>query len=159
MLKVSFKGNFKRVKRLCDNIIQVSLSGTMHIPEDLIIADSVYSYIGWKKRFGPCLRVYYDDRSKEVLIEVKGEAKRHPDDEDNVVIGERIAEARAKIKLYKFMYHLCEALANHYNRILNGFDIPLRKTYSSDSILEKRSFYQSLWIKESQHLGKLLEES
>ena len=63
------------------------------------------------------------------------------------------------------MYTLCNKLITYYYGIIQG--VPYGKgtmhtCVSSDfhgGLLDVRDKYSMLWIKESQHLGKLLEET
>ena len=87
--------------------------------------------------------------------------KRHPDDKDNPVTAVRIAESRAKIRLYKFMYDLTGKLYFYYYDLLfGGANVtPGSRRNTNKGLWDMHDKYTILSIMESHHLGKLLEES
>ena len=88
------------------------------------------------------------------IIKVTGKAERHPNDEDDPILGERIAEARAKIAIYKIALQLCERLVSHYQKILYGKAII--PNYSGNGIVKDADKYARLIYREYEHLYKLL---
>ena len=98
-------------------------------------------------------------QSKVTAVTLKGTCET-----PNPVIGERIAEARAKIKVYKFMHTLCKKLMYHYYGILYGVPEGIGELHTkviSDhqgGLQEACNKYATLWLKESQHLGKLMKD-
>lgn len=160
MLKVSFDDSSKKVQVFNNRATVVTLSGKVRIPRKL--------WCMMPSGFGPWVRNHpsieaswgCDTKDFEILdIEAIGKSVCSEEDAFNPKLGERIAESRAKIKLYKFMYKLCDKLAHSYNEILFGPYIPLRKSYNPFSILEDLNFYRGLWAKEAHHLGELLQQA
>ena len=163
MMKVSFKGDFKNVLVFQGKVTAVTLKGTCetpfwfnHVPKD------IWEWVMWH----PSVDVSetYSGQNSVLYITVTGKAKCHTGETPNPVIGERIAEARAKIRVYKFMHTLCKKLMYHYYGILYG--VPggtgeLHTKVISDhqgGLQEACNKYATLWLKESQHLGKLMKD-
>jgi hypothetical protein len=158
MFKVSFKDDYKQVKRL-GNTIEVTLTGTMHLPEAWqIIPLKINEWVNWRS-YASSISIDFNVANETMIIKVIGKSKKHPDDVDNVVIGERLAESRAKIRLYKFMYRLLDQLCNYYRKLLIGYVVVLPASDIPNSIYAEFLKYRVLYIKESHHLGKLLEEA
>jgi hypothetical protein len=160
MLKVSFDDNSKKVQVFNGRATVVTLSGKLKVPNKLwqIIPIEATNWI-WQC---PSVDASWGDGSVDFSvfnIKVTGKSVCSEEDTFNPKLGERIAESRAKVKLYKFMYKLCDILTHTYNEILFGPYIPLRKSYNSSSVLEDLNFYRGLWAKESHHLGELLQQA
>lgn len=70
---------------------------------------------------------------------VVGIAKRSPDDTDNPLLTERIAESRAKIKLYKFAAKICVRYIEYLEKEKTGCKIdtesPVPDTWKNGSAL------------------------
>ena len=73
------------------------------------------------------------------------------------MLGERLAEARAKLKIYKFFYNLCDKLYEYYSKILFG---PHGVVDSGEGSCIGRDLkkYEDLYIKETHHIGELLKD-
>lgn len=154
MLKVSFKKDCKNVKTYNEKVTEVTLVGElkMSIPTQEI-PFPIYEWM----TLHPSVDVVqsYDN----YRIELTGKSKRAEGDKFNPVIGERIAESRAKIRLYKFLTTLCTKLRKHYSQMLTGkadcfFYTAVDKHCIATSMLK----YQQLLDKEGKHLEKLLQE-
>ena len=147
MYKVSFKGNFKTIIRK-DRTTIVDLIGEVDFPK------------GFSENITP--ETFDWAASNDYVISnnyvrFRGKAVRHPDDEDNPTLGERIAEARAKISLYRFMYNLLKKVYIHYCEVAFGIDDFYPAHVKKDSLYGAIEKYQKLWILESHHLGVLLQ--
>ena len=164
MFKVSFRdfdGPSKKVQTFNDRVTIVTLKGRMALPNWWYNIPS--DILDWVRRH-PSIDAWESLANNELVIVVQGKTIRAEEDEDNPVIAERIAESRAKIRLYKFLEKLCEKLMKYYYGIMYGnaeFDV-IRESHSEepkDCIYLACKKYRELWIKEFHHLGKLLEES
>jgi hypothetical protein len=93
----------------------------------------------------------------------QGTSKCNVGDTFDPIIGERIAETRAKLKLYKFMVTLCRKLSQYYFGLVYGKvevrnkAVTMVASGTIGGLKEAYIKYGTLWIKESEHLGKLME--
>jgi hypothetical protein len=99
-----------------------------------------------------------------IRLEFYGKAVCSEDDTFDAETGKRIAESRAKIKLYKFMHTLIVKLYEYYFGLILGSKysskyISQELDTSENTLFDSMSKYQALLIKESHHLGQLLEEA
>lgn len=162
MFKVSFKKEgsqpSKTVERIDDKVTVVTLRGTIKLPDwfwklPFGLKDKLYKsnkYIRCSVPLGDC-----------IYIVVKGFAKRADEDIYDPIIGERIAEARAKIELYKLMEKATDGICRFLFKYLYGSSEITGIFHNSydGGIYQTHKKYQALLIKESHHLGKLLEEA
>lgn len=92
-------------------------------------------------------------------ITVTGKAICSEQDENNPKIGERIAESRAKLSLYKFMRTLLKKIYEYkYKELFGNFVLRSDEdTYlDKDTILGQFIKYSKLYEKEEIHLRTLL---
>lgn len=162
MFKVSFKGDSKRVQTFHNKATVVTLIGHVQIPKwwfECVPQDIVDWAI-----FHPSVDfdIIYDE-GHGARIEVNGRSICADGDAWNPVVGERIAESRAKIRLYKFMYTLTMKLLGYYGNLLYGnAEVRISESHSEppkDSIEIAYRKYLRLAILESKHLGELLEKA
>lgn len=159
MLKVSFKGGFKKVQRFNERATVVTLTGEVLIPSWEMFPNKIQRWM-----FDEQNTVDVEDTISRLNIKAVGKSVKAEEDTDNPVLAERIAEARAKLKIYKFMYKLCEKMLRHSFTTMYG-------NAESSGVTESHSYppkdcvwlaskkYMGLMIKESRHLGQLLEEA
>lgn len=163
MFKISFKEDFKKIQTFNGKATVVTLTGNVIMPEwaDLMprkITDwitlhpSVEVENHWKR-----------DHFSMTLI-ASGKSVCAEEDDFDSVLGERIAEARAKLRLYKFIYTLCKKLQFYYVSLAFGNAEVGRVVEShvapqTDCLWLTLKKYRSLMIKESHHLGELLEQA
>ena len=159
-MKISFIGNFKDVQSFNNKATVVTLTGRFKMPDWWHrIPHDVYEWIDTH----PSVNVNESFGTAEVILVVQGKAVCAEEDEFNAALGEWIAESRAKIKLYKFMYTLCKKLLAYYFTAMYGnreVDL-VRESHTEpprSCIWSYLNKYRELVIKESHHLGKLLEE-
>ena len=160
MFKVSFNKESKRVQTFNDKVTIVTLTGRMKLPDwfhliPTTIDDWLWEYPG----------VVYDVdlAAWEAIIKTTGKATCSDGDKWDPIIGERIAEARAKLKLYRFVYNLAKRLVYYYFGIIYG--VTQKKEYIHTAVrpklygglVEDCKKYTALQIKESHHLGQLIE--
>lgn len=154
MYKVSFKDDFKKVERFNNKVTKVTLKGTIKNAwalDDLNIPQSIYD---WMR----------DNNCKDPdTLEVSGIAIRSDNDKDDPVLSERLAEARAKLKIYKFMKTFCHKMLKYYALKLYGITtnsaITLRaidqESYD-DSLQKAYEKYSKLVDVENNHIKQLL---
>lgn len=154
MYKVSFKDDFKKVERFNNKVTKVTLKGTIKNAwalDDLNIPQSIYD---WMR----------DNNCKDLdTLEVSGIAIRSDNDKDDPVLSERLAEARAKLKIYKFMKTFCHKMLKYYALKLYGITtnsaITLRaidqESYD-DSLQKAYEKYSKLVDVENNHIKQLL---
>ena len=154
MIKVSFKET-KEVQKFNDKVTLVTLYGKTKycgkinfLPMEIVkwvhthpIVDNISFGLG------------------SIHIKATGKTIKSENDVDNPVLAERIAESRAKIKVYKFMHTLCNKLYKYYCKIAFGQDDFVPAYYVSGSLYRELQRYNSLLLKESLHLEDLIEES
>lgn len=158
MFKVSFKDDFKNVLVFQDKVTVVTLTGKIvidieHIPHDIWTWAMEHPSID--------ISVTYNNERENWILKASGKAKCHTEDTPNPKIGERIAESRAKLRLYKFMMTLTSKLCTYYYAMVYGkqgkatsnFVVPNDQT----SLFVTNKKYTGLYVKETQHLDKLLK--
>lgn len=159
MLKVSFKEDYQKVQVFNDRATIVTVVGQMVIPWE--VWDMVPSKISVWMWHHPSVSVntsYSNEEYKVINLESSGKSICAKDDTFDAEIGRRIAESRAKIRLYKFMYKLLDQLCDYYGKLLVGYK-GFNSASINGSLLSELEKYQALWVKESHHLGKLLEDA
>ena len=161
MLKVSFKDNYKKSDVFNNKVTEVTLTGSMempewwhHIPKD--IADWVWDH--------PSVEFDGYFATNKGIITAKGKSKCREGEKFDAAVGERIAEARAKIRIYRFMYTLCAKLMSHYFKFLYGNRTIYLNSESHDEapkdcVRGAYKKYKNLLSREYFHLAKLLEEA
>ena len=160
MIKVTFKDEegvpCKVVKRYNQGeATTVTLKGKMKYPDYwLMIPKDIWKWVSNHP-------IIDNDSPWSIHIRVQGKARRSPKDEDNPQLAERIAEARAKIKLYRFLYILSNKVCTYLESLLVGPHTKgiYRYTSSNEGIMADRAKYKRLWNAEATHLKKLLKSS
>lgn len=162
MFKVSFEKDCKKVQTFNDRATIVTIVGYMDYPEE-IWACTPTSITDWLWHHSSVdVRVY---GGSSLRLEFSGKSICSAEDIFDPVIGERIAESKAKIRLYKFVHTLLYKLYVYYFGITFGnryalCDIAEFADYSkSGGIFEEMGKYKSLLDKETLHLEKLLKET
>lgn len=154
MYKVSFTDDFKKVERFNNKVTKVTLKGTIKNAwalDDLNIPQSIYD---WMR----------DNNCKDLdTLEVSGIAIRSDKDKDDPVLGERLAEARAKLKIYKFMKTLCYKMLKYYTLKLYGINTnsaitvrAINQESYDDSLQKAYEKYNRLVDVENTHIKQLL---
>lgn len=152
MYKVSFKDDFKKVERFNNKVTKVTLVGEikdvhneLNIPQPIFnwMVDNIGSFIN--------------------TISMTGIAVRNDKDKDDPVLGERLAEARAKLKIYKFMRTFCHKMLEYYAQELYGIKTDNTITVKAseqesydDSLLKAYKKYDRLIDVENTHIKQLL---
>lgn len=164
MSKIRFKGNYKKVERFGedDKVTLVTLTGRLLI----------YYYEQCKKGHNMGLpwfigrwasthkgvEVIEDYSSGEYIITAIGKTIRHDSDKDSPVYAERIAEAKAKIKIYKFAKTYYKMLLECYlDHAFGGEPIKINVNPKRHSLMQYYLKYCMLYDKEVTHLNCLLK--
>ena len=157
MFKVSFKDKpndpSKIVVRI-GNKTGVMLKGTVILPKFFrYIPDEIVELI--KKNNLVSGKIDFD--ALVFNLKSNGKAVCHEEDKFDYVFGERLAEARAKLKIYRFFYGLCDKLEEYYSNILYG-PCGVVDSGSGSCIARDLLKYEGLCIKEARHIGQLLKD-
>lgn len=147
MFKVSFSDESRAFVKI-GKYTTCTLNGVMNIP--YFWANMPKEICAWMD-IQKMVHIYqYNERAHFV---VRGAATCRPEDKYNPLLGERIAESRAKIRLYKFFYTLCVKLGTYYSTLLYGED-----TYhdADKGIIKDLKKYRMLMNKEEDHIKDLL---
>lgn len=148
MFKVSFKD--KKVKRVDNNRATIiTLTGEIKAPEDVYLYPTPVRL--WINEIHPWIDTDGWD------ITVRGKSICSEEDTIDNVFGERLAEARAKLHLYKFMRTLCKKLCEFYDSFLYGNDhTKVIITDNGDSLKKALNKYNKLVVREKKHIFDLL---
>ena len=155
MYKVSFTDDFKKVERFNNKVTKVTLKGTIkniYALDDLNIPQPIYDWM------------MGDNCKNPDTLEVSGIAVRSDNDKDDPVLGERLAEARAKLKIYKFMKTFCNKMLKYYKFKLYGTkannEIIVKTSpeelSNNNSLLKAYMKYDKLVDVENNHIKQLL---
>lgn len=159
MWKVSFKNpKYKEVRRFNDRATVVTFKGSMKVPFEVM--DSIPPKINtWmKNKINPKVDVSY--AASRITIIATGKAVRSKNDKDNSVLAERIAECRAKIKLYEFVCTFLMNYVEYYATLLKGKEWSFENTPVNDTncIAYVYNKYTRLYLTEKNHLKELLKK-
>lgn len=156
VFKVSFKETEKHISKIVEKkgrTTTVNLLGEVRLPDFWnSIPDDISAWIARREK----LEIYETNKSLYVLSE--GKAKCREDDRYDTLLGERLAEARAKYYIYKFFYDLTCRLFDYYNRLLFG-KIGVFDMGDGSCIAQDVKKYEALCIREAHHIGELLKDS
>ena len=154
MYKVSFTDNFKKVERFNNKATKVTLEGiinNVYNQNSISIPTPVFEWMA------------SITGSHINIIKMSGTAVRNNKDKDDPVLGERLAEARAKLKIYKFMKTFCNKMLKYYKLELYGTkssDIIVKtdpeELSNNDSLLKAYMKYDKLVDVENTHIKQLL---
>lgn len=158
-LKVSFKDRegapSKIVKTFANgNATVVVLKGILEHPDFCVMDKATWK---WIQRHP----IIDDSGLTAFRVCAKGKAKKSPLDELNPVLGERIAEARAKIKIYKFMSKLAKRICINLEKMLLGTDYGkiCYVVSCTDGYWAEYKKYIQLLESEERHLNELLSQA
>lgn len=155
MLKLSFKGNYKRVQNINNKYTIVTLTGVSSF--DCFMGQCPTSIIDWVEE-NHFIEAWYNPILCHLVLKATGKAECSPNDTYNPTIGERLAEARVKIKLYKFMCTLCDKLIDYYAHLIGCSPQYLANEIPNHGLLEASLKYKILLHREEEYLEKLLKE-
>lgn len=147
MFKVSFKDAPKNPSKtvvVTGRKVSVLLLGTMVLPDFWHkMPDEIIEWLSYDTHF-----VAWDEdiATNTIHLKVVGHALCHENDLFDYTFGERLAESRAKQKMYDFFAGLCNKLCNYYVKLLSG----------ENGVHQDLNKYNSLLQKEKKHELKLL---
>lgn len=159
MWKVSFKDlMYKKVQKFNDRVTVVTLKGELKIPMEVMNSMPKEVCDWMMNKINPRVKVYHWQGIINVIV--TGKAVRSKEDKDDSVLAERIAECRAKIKLYKFIYTLLMKYTKYYATLLKGKEWSFENTPINDTNCIAYVFnkYTKLYLNEKKHLVELLKE-
>ena len=155
-MKVSFKGDYKDVLVFQDKVTVVTLTGKVVMPEwcdqmPLDVRD-------WVSRHSSVeVDEHWVKDGVVMTLKASGKAKLHEGDTFDAKTGERIAECRAKIRIYRFMETLTNMLCEYYYGLVYGKEM-LHFRESHGGIYADHKKYANLLDHEKHHLVELLQE-
>ena len=156
MFKVSFKNEecpAKRVEKTDDKTIVLTLTGRVKLPEWWCnMPEEIWDYMDECKSFEFTESIH----DNYLTIKVSGKAVCSDKDKYDGMTGERIAESRAKLKLYRFMFNLSSKIVRYYSKLLYGYP-EADFAYGGNSTAEVRQKYSRLLLTEESHLKTLID--
>ena len=158
VFKVSFKDSLKnptKVAVVTGKKVAIMINGTVELPEFFKhIPDSI---VNWMTEEQKCISGEEDIATNTFHVKATGVAKCHEEEKFDYVFGERLAEARAKYKIYKFFYDLTTKLYDYYNMILFGDESVAESGGSGSCLAKDIKKYEGLCIREAHHISELLK--
>lgn len=159
MLKLSFKNNDRdpcKVTRYFNGkVTVVTLKGTVVLPKELLpmIPLDIFAWIGSRENIDARINVY-----GVMQVSAIGKAACSPDDAWSSRKGERIAEARARMKLYVFMKRLIRKMVEGMLDVAIGEHIVVQRKErrEKNSLQDAYMKYDSLVTKELIHLHRII---
>jgi hypothetical protein len=155
IFKVSFKetpNNPSKVVYKAGMTTNVVLKGTVELPSFWhLIPPEISKWIAMRTK----VEIYENMVNNTLIIHAEGISKCKEGDKYDSLLGERLAEARAKYCIYKFFYDLCRKLEEYYSNILYG-PCGVADSGSGSCIVRDLKKYEGLCIRESHHIGELL---
>lgn len=151
MFKVSFKETPQNPSKLVTkmgNETTVILKGICDLPAFFeYIPKEISEWIEGQRH----IEGYEDIASNQLIIYSKGIARCHPEDKYDSILGERMAESRAKELIYQFFFGLCSRFRDYYCMIVFG-DLKCNAAkVSNDSLTKALNTYKKLWEHEKQY--------
>ena len=95
----------------------------------------------------------------ESSVEITCKTRRHKGDVEDAKLAEMIAESKAKIKVYNFLYQVTKQIIQHISKSLFGsakFVVNIKG--NEDSIYSDYTKYQHLLVSEQEHLKNLYKK-
>lgn len=154
MIKVSFTD--KETNIYNEKVVIVTLKGRLVTSPNIFSCLCNFSEIlNWMENHKGIAYGYMGDN-----IVVTGRASCSPEDKFDPEKGMRIAEARAKIKLYNFLWTLSIKLRRALLKVLGGKKIEIwgYDNIDSYSIMGCCAKYEVLYSQERVHLDKILRD-
>lgn len=152
MLKLSFSSKKLQTKPIKiqvfnNTVTKVTFYGTLINGTGICMPAAIKEFIDTYKG------VDYICSGDDYIIVATGISKRNKDDIYNSTIGYRIAESRAKIKLYKFMYNLSKKFIEIIGPMIFGHS---KTDIAFGGIPDDVIKYKEFLSKENKHLNDLI---
>ena len=156
MLKVSFKetpDNPCKVVYKAGKLTTIVLKGKVKLPKFWAnVPPEILDWILWYHRAD----VYENIVENTLIIYAEGKSRCMEGDKYDSVLGERLAESRAKLNVYTFFNELLYRLCRYYSNLVFG-PTALLKNVNGVGLLECWDKYSKLCTHEGEHIKKLLE--
>lgn len=156
LFKVSFKEDKKNPSKVIEKAggtTIVTLKGVVNLPEFWnYVPKEVHSWISRNTK----VEIYEDIANNTLIIFSQGISRCMDGDKYDSLLGERLAEARAKYVIYKFFCDLTMKLYNYYSRIMFG-NMDTQDFGKGSCLAQDIKKYGGLCIKESHHIRELLK--
>lgn len=136
-----------------NTVTKATITGIIINTTDIVYPSNVIKFVSNYSGVGITysLEKYY--------VTAAGISKRNKDDIYDRITGFRIAESRAMIKLYKFMYKLCKEFTKEINPLIFGTsDVTLDYIGKIDGLPEDMIKYQKFLDRENKHLNNLISK-
>lgn len=154
MFKVTFTR--KRDVHKFDNITKYILWGEFKLPEFWVYIPKHIK--DWVVQRGNTKRFHLVFSKDTCILMAVGKASCHENDKYDTVLGERLAECRAKQVTYEFFATLCSKLYEYYATILYGGRLFPDQNGVSGSLNKVRLKYAHLLSTERKHEQDLLNQ-
>lgn len=159
MLKVSFIEPYKKVEVFNNKITKITLTGYIKYQDSILFSGNFPNDMNewfWENPYVEFKTDYAHDR---FIIKTSGYSSKSEEDTFDSVIGERIAEARAKLKIYRFVRMLLIKKMQYLYGIMYGnFEIKVSESHSEipkDCMYLTLQKYNKLIKREEEHLQNL----
>ena len=152
MIKVTFNGKDAIKSQVFNNsITKVTLTGIMKVPSVYDLPSKVDDYM---TKYTGVTAQWFNGR---MYVSAIGISKKSKEDAYDETLGYRIAESRAKIKLYKFLYNVCKVYYYSLMRLCFGnlINVGVHEISNQSLICDVLRYY-TLLDKEKQHLNTLI---
>lgn len=152
MIKVTFNGKESIMTQVFNNsITKVTLIGVMKVPSIFDFPSKVDDYM---TNYKGVIAQWHDGR---IYVSATGMSKKSMDDAYDEVLGYRIAESRAKIKLYKFLNNICKVYHQYLTELCYGKHAEVAiSTIQNQSLAYDIVKYSLLLEREKAHLNTLI---
>ena len=156
MWKISFNQKEKKVERFNNKATVVTLTARVEIPEEFIsyMPQTIYKWLENQVNF--MIGQSYDNK---LLLKANGKVVRDDNDEDNPILAERIAECKAKMKIYNFMTKLTGKYCEFYIKLMSGNKngMVYTREVNKGSLHDANIAYCKLWHREKEQLQYLYD--
>ena len=158
VFKVSFKDSPKNQSKFAvvsGKKVAVRISGTVSLPEIWkYIPEGIIRWMTEEQNF---ISGDEDIANNVFHIHADGFARCHEEDKFDYIFGERLAEARAKYKIYKFFYKFTCKLCDYYDNLLFGSG-GVANDGEGSCLAQDVKKYEALCIREAHHISELLKD-
>lgn len=155
MFKVSFKETEHQPSRIvikAGRDTTVTLKGRMEIPHFWhLMPEYIHEWIANQTK----LELYENMSDGTIMVFSEGHSKCRQDDKYDSLLGERLAESRAKLNIYQFFYNLCDKLDDYYQEIMFG-SVGVASNGQPGSLASDLLKYEKLVNREKSHYNELL---
>lgn len=160
MIKVSFNNESKKVQTFNNKVVVVTLKGILKVPNKTAYL-AFKNIEEWAEQH-PSVKLSWLWNNSDIVTQ--GKATCSDTDDFDVKKGERIAESRAKIKLYRFLCTLIRKIIHQtYDVIYGNNEVTIVNPSHTESpkpcLRGELIKYKRLLENEQQHLAKILNET